>query len=119
MNLEESITSCLKANGAASVYFTDISGLPEEQNKGFSRAVIFTIPLSPQYIRKVTGCPDYVQEKIHNSPDFSDDELYLTELKTDRVSDSLSDFFKHEGFSAYSHSDKNQIETGFLTVFMA
>jgi epoxyqueuosine reductase QueG len=48
MLLESEIREKLCQLGADFVHFVDISGLPEEQNKGFSRAILLGIALSPE-----------------------------------------------------------------------
>ena len=114
MKLEDEIIRFLKDREASFVRFVDISGLPEHQTKQYSKAIIFGIPLTPEYLRKVRDTPDYVQTRIENHIGFSDDELYLTELKTDALSDELAALLQRASYDAYSHSDKNQIDTGFF-----
>lgn len=112
MSLENQIITYLKDLGAGFVRFADISFLNPGQNKGFSRAVVFGIVLSPGYIQEVADTPDYVARRVANDYDFADDEYYLNELKTGELSDLLAGFLKDKGFRAHSLSDESQLARG-------
>ena len=112
--MNHSIENKLKELGANFVHFVDITSLSNKENKNYPNAVLFGIKLSSDYLQNVMNTPNYVQEKVRQNSDFSDDELYLTELKTDELADSISQWLINSGYNAYSHSDKNQIETGFF-----
>ena len=114
MNLNHTIEAQLKKSGACFVHFVDITALSGEQNKNYPNAVLFGINLSPGYLQQIMNTPDYVQEMIQRNSDFSEDEFYLTELKTDKLADEISEYLVDNGYKACSHSEKNQIEMGFL-----
>lgn len=104
----------LKEMGAVFVRFVDIRNLSGKENKNFPTAILFGINLSIEYLQTVIKTPDYVQEMIRNNRDFSKDEYHLTELKTGELADKTSQRLIESGYKAYSHSDENQIETGFF-----
>lgn len=109
--IEDNIISKLKEKGADFVRFVDITGLPTEKTRGYPVAVIFGLALTPGYIKEVSETPDYVKARYENNYDF-DDDLYLnTEILASRLSDELAEYIREEGYSAYSQSDENQIET--------
>jgi len=108
------IESKIQELGANFVCFTDITNLSSGENKNYPNAILFGISLSPNYLQNVMITPDYVQAMIRNNRDFSNDEFYLTELQTDEFADKIALFLKDNGYKAYSHSDKNQIDTGFF-----
>jgi epoxyqueuosine reductase QueG len=112
MSLETEFTSELKKQGAHFVHFVDISHLKKEQNKGYPVAILLGIILSPQYLKKVTDTPEYVQKmKQNNEIDY--DEFHLTELNTDRLADYFAGYLTTRGFSAYSQSEDNIFKTGY------
>ena len=114
MNISHKIVTELKELGASFVHFVDITNLSDKENKNFPIAILFGINLSSNYVQKVMNTPDYVQSMVQNNRNFSSDEFYLTELKTGELADRISQWLIDCGYKAYSHSDKNQIETGFF-----
>ncbi len=105
--IKEELITC----GADFVYFVDISHLPSDENRGYSHAILLGIALSCDYLQEVLDTPDYVKGRVENSFDFDDDELYLTELKTDKLSDHIVEYLKNMGYHAYSQSDRNLLAT--------
>ena len=114
MNLNNEIEEKLKELGAKFVHFVDITKLSIEENKNYPNAILFGINLSSDYLQNVMNTPNYVQKMVQNNRDFSKDEFYLTELKTGEISDKISQWLIDNQYNAYSHSDKNQIKTGFF-----
>jgi len=98
--------------GSEFVSFVDISNLPENQNKGFTAAVIFGVSLSAGYLREVSQIPDYVPQMIRNKK-IDEDEFHCKEIFTDHLADNLAEYLKKKGYSAYSQSEKNIAETGY------
>jgi epoxyqueuosine reductase QueG len=113
-NMNHKIEAKLKELGANFVHFVNITNLSDKENKNYPIAILFGINLSPDYLQKVMNTPDYVQRMVNDNRDFSKDEFYLTELKTGELADEISKLLIDSGYKAYSHSDKNQIETGFF-----
>jgi len=109
--INKQISSELKKLGVDFIHFVDISQFSFEQNRGYSSAILFGIPLTPYYIHEVIHTPDYVRNRVNNNYDFDDDELFLKEIETDRISDRMADYLINKGFNAYSQSDANQIKT--------
>ena len=112
IDMTAKISAALKELGAYFINFVDITHFTAEANKNYSFAIFFGLTLSPEYLRKVMNTPDYVQRMVQNNRDFSEDEFYLTELRVDRISDTLATLLNCNGYDAYSHSEKNQIQTG-------
>jgi ferredoxin len=112
--MNHEIDTKLKELGANFVYFVDITDLSDKENKNYPIAILFGINLSSNYLQTVMNTPDYVQRMVQNNRDFSKDEFYLTELKTGELADKISQWLIDIGYKAYSHSDQNQIETGFF-----
>lgn len=112
MALQNEIKNQLKSFGAKIIRFVDISALPESQNKNYPNAILFGMPLSPQYLHKITQTPGYIKKLIRNNQ-IETDEFHLTELKTDHIADKLARLIRLEGFEAYSQSEKNIDESGF------
>ena len=112
INLNAELELKLKNFGADFVCFVNVTSLSNEQNRGYCNAILFGIALSKNYINHVANTPNYVKKRIKNNFDFSDDELYLTELKIDEISDQIANLLISENYKAYSLSDKNQIATG-------
>jgi len=111
MPFEANIIQELNSRGAVFVHFVDISHLSVEQNRSYPNAILFGIVLSPGYMQEVIDTPDYVQHRINNNFDFDDDEFLLTEIKTDELSDYITNLLIQKGYTAYSQSEKNQIST--------
>lgn len=112
MYLENELTDKLRSYGADFVNFVDISKLSVEQNKGFSNAILIGITLSPKYLQTVSNTPDFVQNMILNN-EINEDEFHLKEIKTDRLADTIANYIRLKGYSAYSQSEDNINATGF------
>lgn len=113
-SLNDVVTNMLIGQGVDFVHFVDVSKLSSEQSKGYPYAILFGILLSSGYVQMLYNTPNYVQKRIEDNIGFDDDELYVGEMKTGRLSDELMEYLKSEGYSAYSHSDENQVATGFF-----
>ena len=111
MSLETEIRKELTNRGAAFVHFVDVSHLPEKQNKGLNTAILFGLPLSPEFIREVAQTEDYVEQLVRSNRQ-DEDEFSLKEIIAGRKADDLSDFLVSENCLAYSQSDKNLESNG-------
>ena len=109
--LEEKIISVLTQQKADFIRFVDVSGFSIKQNRGLPNAILFGIALPRLYLQEVAKVPDYVKTMIEQNK-MESDELYLTELKTDSISNQMAEKLVSEGFNAYAHSDDNLIATG-------
>lgn len=109
--LEEKIISVLTQQKADFIRFVDVSGFSIKQNRGLPNAILFGIALPRLYLQEVAKVPDYVKNMIEQNK-MESDELYLTELKTDSISNQMAEKLVSEGFNAYAHSDDNLIATG-------
>lgn len=112
MSLEDEITIEIKSRGADFVTFADISSLSNEQNKGFSSAILFGMALSPDYLTQITQTPDYVENMIQNNL-IDRDEFHLKEKTTDRLAEEMANFLTRKGYNAYAQSEDNIYNTGF------
>ncbi len=106
MVLQEDIVEFLTSKGVQQVYFVDLSCFDNSQTLGFSKAILFTIALTPDYIQKVQSNPNYVKDMIRDK-EVDQDEFHLTELKTDRLANELAEWIVELGGEAYSQSEKN------------
>lgn len=108
MSLETEIRKELTNRGAAFVHFVGVSQLSGQQNKGLNTAILFGLPLTPEFIQEVISKEDYVQELIRNNRK-NEDEFSRKEAETDGIADALVDFLQAKGYSAYSQSERNLI----------
>lgn len=109
--LESEIKSILTGHQVNFIRFVDVSFFSARQNRGLSNAILFGIALSQLYLQEVASTQDYVKTMIEQNK-IESDELYLTELKTDSVSNQIAEKLVSEGFNAYAHSGDNLIATG-------
>ncbi|MDU1891785.1 MAG: epoxyqueuosine reductase [Dysgonomonas sp.] len=112
MSINNKIIHELESHSVDFIRFVNISELPFKQNRGFSTAILFGIALSPAYVQRVIDTPQYVQDRIDNNFDFDDDELFLTEKKTDHISDCITQYLINMGYDACSQSDASLISSG-------
>lgn len=110
--LEDDIRDKMRGHGVDFIHFVDISQLSAEQNRGFSSALLFGIPLSTSYIEKVLNTPDYTEQLVESERKFADDEILQKENATDILSDMMADYLSERGYSAFSQSDSNLISSG-------
>lgn len=110
--LNHKIESGLKARGAKLIRFVDVSRLPRKQNRGLPNAVVFALPLTPQYIREVFDTPDYVAARIADNYHFDDDEYLLTENRAGEIADELAGWIVEMGHKALSQSDTALLAEG-------
>lgn len=103
--LNKEIENELINHGARTVRFIDISQLSEVQNRQFPNAVVFILPLTAAYVKKVFDTPDYVQARINDNYNFHDDQYTQTEHKAGEIADKLACFLTNNGFKALSQSD--------------
>ena len=101
MTLEAELEYELQSRGADFVYFTDISHLPDKQNRNYPRAILFGIALSTEYIQLICGVNQ-----------IGEDEFHVTEARTDQLADSISGYLSIKGYSAHSQSENNLFSSG-------
>ena len=111
MLLESEIREILTRWGATFVLFVNISDLSFQQNKGLNTAILFGLPLSPEFIREVAETDDYVEQLIRSNRQ-DEDEFSLKELKVGRMADDLADWLQSKNYLAFSQSDKNLERNG-------
>lgn len=111
-NLNQEIENELVNQGAKLVRFVSISHLDKKQNRGFPNAIVFALPLTTEYIRKVFNTPNYVQARINDNYNFGDDEYTQTENKAGEIADELAKFITEKGFKAKSQSDAGLVAEG-------
>ena len=108
--MNQNINEFLSLKGSKIVRFVDVSHLDSSQTLGYKTAVLFAIPLSAGYVRKVHANPDYVRNMIRNK-EVDQDEFDRTEKRVDRLADELSEYLTSYGYDAYSQSEKHLEET--------
>lgn len=111
IQLENEIISTLTEHQVSFIRFADVSSLSASQNRGLPNAILFGVALSRLYLQQVTATKEYVKTMIKQNK-MESDELYLTELKTDFISNQIAGQLVSKGFNAYAHSDDNLIATG-------
>lgn len=109
--LNTELTLLLNQEGVEIIKFLDITRLPASLTKGYPAAILLGMPLSAGYLEKVLNTPGYVQD-MKRSNRTHEDEFHNIELKTDCLSDLISDFLEAKGYKAYSQSEKNLLATG-------
>lgn len=102
MTIEQEIRFELEREGVDFVRFADISHLSAQQNKGYQRAVVFGVALSPECVRQVD-----------DDMDAASDEFTAKEQRVGDIADLLSGFLAGRGYGAYAQSDAHIIATGF------
>lgn len=110
--LNKEIEHVLMNQGAKFVRFVDISHLTETQNRQFPNAIVFVLPLTAQYVKKVCDTPNYVKARIDDNFNFDDDEYTLTEQKAGDLSDQIAELLVRKGYKAFSQSDASLIAEG-------
>jgi len=111
MSLETEIRKELTNRDAAFVHFVDVSHLPEQQNQGLNTAILFGLPLSPEFIREVAQTGDYVEQLVRSNRQ-DEDEFSLKELEAGRMADELANLLQSKSYLAFSQSDKNLERNG-------
>lgn len=111
MTLNSEIKEILKNEYIDFVRFVDVSEFSAEQNRGLQTAILFGLPLSPEFIAEVASNENYVCELVEANQQ-NDDEFSQKELDVGRIADELTKFLQNKGYSAWSQSDKNQEENG-------
>ncbi|MDD6210308.1 MAG: epoxyqueuosine reductase [Bacteroidales bacterium] len=101
----QEIENKLINQGAKLIRFVSISHLDERQNRQLPNAIVFALPLTAEYIKKVFDTPNYVQARVEDNFNFDDDEYLQTEHKTGEIADRLASFIKEKGYEAISQSD--------------
>jgi len=111
MSIQSELTHQLYHQGVDFVQFVDVSALPDEQNNGLPRAILFGISLTPEYLREISRQPSYIQQKV-DSGEIHRDEFELKEKKTNRLADGIAHFIRQKGFNAHSQSEENLAQSG-------
>lgn len=110
--LNKEIEHELISRGAKLVRFVDVSQLTETQNRQFPNAIVFVLPLTPNYVKEVVNTPNYVKARIDNNFNFDDDEYTLTEQKAGDLSDQIAELLVQKGYKSFSQSDASLIAEG-------
>jgi epoxyqueuosine reductase QueG len=95
------IEKLLFERGADIVRFVDVSDLPFDQTLGFSKAIVFCMALSKEFIIAVK-----------NGEKTGRDEFVDKEHETDALADWLAEYLIGEGHKAYSQSENSLLESG-------
>lgn len=101
MEIGELIYHNAVSKGAQIVRFVDISCLPETMTRGYQRAVLVGKLLSCGYMKKLKT------ESITDYGEFSNKEH-----ETDMIADEIAELINHEGYGAYSQSERNLLQHG-------
>lgn len=101
MTIEQEIRFELERQDVDFVRFADISHLSAQQNKGYLRAVVFGVALTPEYVRQ-----------LGNDSSLGIGEFSVQEHRMGDVADLLAGFLTARGYGAYAQSDAHIIATG-------
>ena len=96
----------LKERGVDIIRFVDLSSFPKKQTLGFSKAILFCMILSKDYIKK-TFRDDF-------QLDYENDEYLIKEEKIEDLADWLAGFIEDRGFRAHSQSERNNVKCGYI-----
>lgn len=102
MTIEQEIRFELECQDVDFIRFADISHLSAWQNKGYPRAVVFGVALTPEYVRQ-----------LGNDSSLGIGEFSVQEHRMGDVADLLAGFLTDHGYGAYAQSDAHIIATGF------
>lgn len=110
--LNHEIENELTSRGAKLVRFVSVSHLNEKQNRKLPNAIVFVLPLTAEYVRRVFDTPNYVQARIDDNYNFDDDEYLITENRTHELADRIAKYITEKGYKAFSQSDESLIAEG-------
>jgi epoxyqueuosine reductase QueG len=82
------------------IRFVDISNLPASQTQGFSKAILFCMALSKDFIMAIRN-----GETIEG-------EFVAKEHETDAIADWLAEYLQQRGHQSYSQSENNHSQNG-------
>jgi len=99
--MNNNISQLLFEKGADIVRFVDISNLSPDLTQGFTKAIVFCIALSKDFIIA-----------IRDGAQTDQDEFVDKEHETDELADWLAEYIWQKGYRAYSQSEKNIEKSG-------
>jgi len=94
--VNEEINRLLLEKNVDIVRYVDISSLPTSQTQGFTKAIVFCLALSKEFIIDV-----------RDGKNVDGDEFVDKEHEADAIADWLTDLILHKGYQAYSQSEKS------------
>ncbi len=102
----QEIETLLKKQGAKGIHFVSVSHLEDRQTRHLPHAIVFSFPLTAAYIKEVSDTPNYVQARVDDNYNFSDDPYLLTEHKAGEIADQVTAYIHQHGYKALSQSDE-------------
>lgn len=99
--MDNEIKNALYERNVDIVRFVDISSLDCNQTQGFTKAIVFCLALSPEFILA-----------MRDGLKTEHDDFVDKEHESDRLADWISDYIKQKGYQAYSQSEKNHLKNG-------
>ena len=103
--MNEEIERELLKRGAGIVRFVDISGFDHDMTLGYSRAILFCLVLSKDYL---------VGLQNGQPMDYDNDEYLTKERNVEDLADWLAEFVQQKGYNAHSQSEKSNMEHGYI-----
>ncbi len=94
--MDTELKTILKEKGANIVRFVDISELPQQQTQGFTKAIVFCIALSKEFITN-----------IYNNVHVEHDEFLEKDEKVNELAEWIEDYIQQKGYGAYAQSENN------------
>jgi len=98
--MNRDIEKALFERGADIVRFIDISSLPMSQTQGYTRAILFCMALSKDFIIAMRAGEKREQEFVDK------------EHETDAIADWLAEYLRQQGYKSYSQSENSHSQNG-------
>ena len=98
--MNSNIEKALFERGADIVRFIDISSLPINQTQGYTRAILFCMALSKDFIIAMRAGEKREQEFVDK------------EHETDALADWLAEYLRQQGYESYSQSENSHSQNG-------
>jgi len=99
--MDNEIKNALYGKGMNIVRFVDISSLSLNQTQGFTKAIVFCMALSKEFIIA-----------IRDGAQTDRDEFVDKEHETDELADWLAKYIRQKGYRAYSQSEQSIEKSG-------
>lgn len=99
--MNNEIQTLLHKKGANIVRFVDISSLSTTKTQGFTKAIVFLMALSREFIRAIR---DDIKPEC--------DEFVDKEHAADGLADWIAEYLQQKGFRAYSQSEESNWQNG-------
>jgi ferredoxin len=97
--MDTDLKTAMYDRGADVVRFVDISELSPRQTQGFTKAIIFCLPLSKEFVTDV-----------YNNIKVEQDDYLEKEQKVNELAEWLASYIQQKGYRAYAQSENNNLQ---------